>query len=111
MALDLKTIITRSRPIIPGIDGEVIAPQFEKSDQLSGIRYQEDTEGGPGSIFQLHSGKEIDGDCSKDHPVTFKALKYNKQFSPAVSSTCPSLPRLHVTYQRPRLYEQLSQES
>jgi len=41
-------------------------------------------------------------------PVTFKSIKYNKQFNPLTSSTCPCVPRLHVTYERKRLYEEVS---
>ena len=37
-------------------------------------------------------------------------IKYNKSFSPVTSSTCPCVPRYHVTFNRPRLYEELSKE-
>jgi hypothetical protein len=37
-------------------------------------------------------------------------IKYNKSFSPVTSSTCPCVPRYHVTFNRPRLYEEVSKE-
>ncbi len=47
----------------------------------------------------------------KDELYELKTLKYNKQFNPRVSSTCPCVPRYHVTFQRPRLYEEYSDQA
>ena len=42
--------------------------------------------------------------------VDLKVIKYNKSFSQVTSSTCPCVPRFHVTFNRPRLYEEVSRE-
>lgn len=43
-------------------------------------------------------------------PVSLKGYKYNKRFNPALTSTCPCVPRFHSTFGRPTLYEDVSQE-
>jgi hypothetical protein len=105
----LKELLTRSRNPLVGGSVELISPQFEKSEQIEHIKYREDTMGGPGNIFMSHIPRTMDADLDDGHPITLKALKYNKAFSPQVSSTCPCVPRYHVSFERPRLYEELSE--
>ncbi len=39
-----------------------------------------------------------------------KAYKFNRLFNPQISSTCPCVPRFHVSFGRPRLYEEISDQ-
>lgn len=74
---------------------------------------------GPGGIHatRLHRDQDdgthvtvgADGQASAD-PVSLKGYKYNKQFDPRLTSTCPCVPRFHTTFGRPTLYEDVSQE-
>jgi hypothetical protein len=41
------------------------------------MRYGEETEGGPGNIFSIHSKRPVDNVLSPEEPLTLKALKYN----------------------------------
>ena len=50
-----------------------------------------------------------DRENAKD-PVSLKGYKYNRRFNPALSSTCPCVPRFHSTFGRPTLYEEVSVE-
>jgi hypothetical protein len=43
-------------------------------------------------------------------PVSLKGYKYNRRYNPALSSTCPCVPRFHSTFGRPTLYEEVSHE-
>ena len=117
LALDLKELFTRSKnPLVPA-DAEVIAPQFEKTPFLQETKLQLDTSGGPGNIFTSHAQRELDTENIKpqyhlngQEKLDLKVIKYNKSFTPATSSTCPCVPRYHVTFNRPRLYEEVSKE-
>jgi hypothetical protein len=42
--------------------------------------------------------------------VSLKGYKYNRRYNPALSSTCPCVPRFHSTFGRPTLYEEVSTE-
>ena len=106
MALDIKEIFSRNRKQIAGIDCEVITPQFEKNQVINKIKFQDESLAGPGNI--LLTGVQRVQDTMKNEIYELKTLKYNKQFNPRVSSTCPCVPRYHVTFERPRLYEEYS---
>ena len=58
----------------------------------------------------MRKPEDTENDKYKGHPIMIKAYKHNKSFNPKVSSTCPSLPRYHVTFGRPRLYEDVSKQ-
>jgi len=40
----------------------------------------------------------LEQESSIDHPVCFKSFKYRKLFKPKLSSTNPSLPRVHTSF-------------
>jgi len=46
----------------------------------------------------------LEQESSIDHPVCYKSFKYRKMFKPKLSSTNPSLPWVHTSFE-PKVVE------
>lgn len=47
----------------------------------------------------------LESESSIDHPVSYKSFKYWKLFKPKLSSTNPSFPKVHTSFD-PKIVEQ-----
>lgn len=52
----------------------------------------------------------LEAESDMDHPVSVKSFKHKKQFKPKISSTCPSLPRIHYAFDCAAEYTTLTQD-
>ena len=121
LAFDVREFYTRERAL-GGRDYEesLIGPQYGY-DSHGNLRAKMCTQSGPGHINVTRLHRELDteshqfdlatdGKTLKEDVVSIKGYKYNKQFNPRLTSTCPCVPKFHSTFGRPTLYEDRSQE-
>jgi len=52
----------------------------------------------------------LESESSIDHPVCFKSFKYRKMFKPKLSSTNPSFPQIHTSFDPKIVEHTLSEE-
>jgi len=116
LAFDVREFFTRERALGgQKVEEALIGPQFGKDEQ-GNLKAKQGGSAGPGGINatrltrQMDDGSHlslVDGEPRAD-PVSLKGYKYNKQFNPRLTSTCPCVPRFHTTFGRPTLYEEVS---
>ena len=116
LAHDVREFFTRERGLGGQyVDEALIGPQFG-TDEQGNLKAKKGGSSGPGGINANRLQRDLDdGESNHDDegtpdPVSLKGYKYNRRFNPALTATCPCVPRLHTTFGRPTLYEEVSQE-
>jgi hypothetical protein len=119
LAFDVREFYSRERALGgKHVEESLIGPQFGK-DEAGNLKAKKGGTGGPGGINANRIERDLDdgtGSIQRESqepdvdPVSLKGYKYNKRFNPALTSTCPCVPRFHTTFGRPTLYEEVSQE-
>ena len=123
LAFDVRDFFTRERALGGQLhEDALIGPQYGKDDK-GNLRSKINTgQAGPGGINVTGLKRDLDDQPRSEvefdsngkeipvDPVSLKGYKYNKQFNPRLTSTCPCVPKFHSTFGRQTLYEDLSAE-